>query len=105
MPPPNALRTLLASAINSFDPTSIDSTGAPNPLLRQNITVSNPRVISATLTPAATAALNTRAPSQCAGNPAARAPAQISSSTVTGVTVPPAMLCEFSTQISPVGAR
>ena len=86
-------------------PTSIEPTGAPRPFDRQNITVSKPLVSFATLIPSAVAALKTRAPSRCTGRPALRASRHISSNTGSGVTVPPAMLCVFSRQISAVCAR
>ena len=47
MPPPRALRVPRAAAMNGLLPTSMEPTGAPSPLERQNITESNLRVISA----------------------------------------------------------
>ncbi len=69
------------------------------------MTVSKPAVSSATGMPRAVAALKIRAPSRCTGRPAFFAPAQTCSMTSRGVTVPPAMLWEFSRQIRPVRAR
>ncbi len=88
--------------MNACDPTTIDPTGADSPFDRQNITESNGSTTSATGTPSASAALNTRAPSRCTGRPISCAPAAISRDASSDSTVPPAMLCEFSSAISPV---
>ena len=41
IPPPNILRNRLARAKNAFEPTSAEPTGAPSPLEKQTLTVSN----------------------------------------------------------------
>src|ERR1035437_3195927 len=102
MPPPSALRYMRERSINSALPTSSDPTGAPSPLERQNMTVSALAVSCATGMPRATEALKTRAPSRCTGRPAACTWSQTSSKMSSGVMVPPAMLCVFSRETSPV---
>ena len=54
----------------SREPATIDPTGAPSPFDRQNMTESTLRVISATFSPSAVAALKMRAPSRCTFRPA-----------------------------------
>src|SRR5260370_27658754 len=65
--------------MNAFGPAIIDPTGAPNPFDKQNITESTFRVITATWSPSAVAALKMRAPSRCTFNPILCACSQISS--------------------------
>jgi hypothetical protein len=65
--PPNYFRIILAFSINNADPAIIDPTGAPNPLLTQNITVSQYYEISWTDTFKYIAALNILAPSRWIG--------------------------------------
>ena len=77
MPPPSILRITRQRSIRVFEPTIIEPTGAPSPLLKQNCTESNFWVMSATLSPRWTAALNTRAPSRWTFNPASCARSQI----------------------------
>ncbi len=65
--------------MRSAEPASIDPTGADRPLERQNMTVSTGAARSAASTPSATAALNSRAPSQWTGRPWRRAAAATAS--------------------------
>ncbi len=87
-------------AIASREPTSIDPTGAPSPFDRQNITVSNPASARHVI-PSAVRRIEHPRAVEVRRQPAACAPAQISSQTASGVTVPPAMLCRVLTPDQP----
>lgn len=94
-------------AINFLEPTSTDPTGADKLLLRQMDTESKSRAMRSTLTPKAAAALNTLAPSMCNAmrtvpTPGSRTKAASSSRKERGITLPPQMLCVFSTTTSVV---
>lgn len=83
--------------MNSRDPNSTDPTGADKPLLKQKHTESTSRTMRATGTPSASAALKTRAPSMCRRMPCCAHNADQSSRNRSGNTLPPHMLCVFST--------
>ena len=76
-PPPSRVRWTRASAMRSAGPASTEPTGAPRPLLMQQVTVVAGAASSATGTPRATAALNSRAPSRCTGGPRAATARQL----------------------------
>jgi len=78
MPPPRRLRQRRTSSTIGASPATTEPTGAPRPLLTHTDTVSHSSTRSAGLTPRATAALKSRAPSQWTRSPsecAARAAA------------------------------
>lgn len=54
-------------SMNDFVPANTDPTGAPRPLLKQNVTESQCFTMRLTGTPRLEAALNTLAPSMCKG--------------------------------------
>ena len=56
MPPPTILRPRCAAAMNSFEPTSAEPTGAPSPFEKQTETLSNGAASSLAGTPSLTAA-------------------------------------------------
>ena len=99
-PPPSSLRSRRARKMELSDPHSIEPTGAPSPLLRQNCTVSATAAKADSGTPAATDAFTSRAPSRCTDRPWRRASAAISASSSTPATRPPAIMNVFSRQSS-----
>ena len=58
--------------MKSLLPATTLPTGAPSPLLRHMLTLSQSATRSRTLTPDRTEALKRRAPSQCSGSPCDR---------------------------------
>src|SRR5216683_3034647 len=94
--PPNMRRARTARAISAAPPASTLPTGQPSPFDNATDTRSKGRASSARLTPEATEALNSRAPSRYEATPAARAAAQIATACVCGNTTPPPRLWVFS---------
>src|SRR5260370_12279448 len=88
--------------MNAFVPAITDPTGAPSPFDKQNITESTFRVITATWSPSAVAALKIRAPSRCTFNPILSAWSQISSTCAVGYTFPQTILLAFSPHPRPL---
>ena len=67
--PPTMRRNGRARSMKSLLPHSTEPIGADNPFETQKHTESVWRAMSAAVTPSATAALNSRAPSVCTGMP------------------------------------
>ncbi len=104
MPPPSRLRiNARAQSPLAFQLADFP-TGAPSPFDRQNITESTSRVMRATVVAVASAALKIRAPSICTFQAARMRLCTNSSIVSCGYTVPPDMLCVFSSVINVVGA-
>src|SRR5581483_9874263 len=87
------------------EPGPLLPAGGERPLDRQNITVSTGAASTGAPTPRATAALNSRAPSQCTGSPCRRAAAATASTRAGGHGTPPAGMCVFSMATSDSGGR
>jgi hypothetical protein len=96
--PPNSLRAVHAPSITPRRPASAAPTGAPSPFEKATITVSTVDANSDSGTPEATLAFHSRAPSMCTGRLRSAATARIARSSLTGMILPPAPLCVFSTQ-------
>jgi len=97
MPPPSRCRAARASAITSAGPARSDPTGAHSPFDRQHITVVADAPRAATVTPDATSAWKSRAPSRWTDSPARRAASPTARNRSTGHTRPPDGMCVSST--------
>ena len=97
IPPPKRFRTLHPSSMSAREPASAAPTGQPSPFEKLTITVSAHAANSASVVPLAALAFQSRAPSRCTGSERARATSVIARSAGSGVIIPPAPLCVFST--------
>ena len=101
IPPPRRFRQMRASSIKSFDPSSIEPTGAPSPFDRVNITESQCRVRSATDRVESDRRVEYPRAVHVDRQADARAPSRRHRRNASAViTLPPAKLCVFSRQIS-----
>ena len=91
--PPKRCFSRHARSISSREPARSAPSGQPSPFERQSVTVSKRAAIAAGATPSATDALRSRAPSRCTASPSSRAVATTSSSSSSGQTRPPELLC------------
>ena len=101
--PPKRCLYRRASLISARSPARSAPTGHPSPLVRQRVTVSNPRACSWAGTPEATAAFISRAPSMWVRSLCRRATSTTARSRSSGHTVPPPRFAVCSTDTSRAG--
>src|SRR5579859_7358738 len=98
MPPPHILRKRRARSTISFEATKAEPTGAPRPLEKQTLTVSQWAAYCFSEMPVATAAFQRRAPSMWTAKPFDLAERESSARVSIGQTLPEPELLLFSTQ-------